>query len=157
MMSAAESAVPFHRISEVLEKQGMIVSVPVGTSMWPMLRNRKDHIVIRKTAAPLKRHDIPLYQRADGKLVLHRILDITPEGYVLCGDNQYQKEYRVKQEQILGVLTAFYRGDKYIECRSDKKYLLYVKLWCLSVTLRIPVFIIRNGIRRLKRGFHNEI
>ncbi len=152
-MSATEFTVPFHRISETLEKQGMIVSVPVGTSMWPMLRNRKDHIVIRKATAPLKRYDVPLYQRTNGKLVLHRILDITPEGYVLCGDNQFQKEYGVKQEQILGVLTAFYRGDKMIDCVSDKKYLRYVKVWCLSVKLRIPVFIMRKCIGRLKRGW----
>lgn len=50
--------------------------------------------------------------------------------YVLCGDNQYRKEYGVQPEQILAALTGFYRGNQYIDCEKNKKYKQYVKLWC---------------------------
>lgn len=52
------------------------------------------------------------------------------EAYVLCGDNQYRKEYGVQPEQILAALTGFYRGNQYIDCEKNKKYKQYVKLWC---------------------------
>ena len=46
----------------------------VGDSMEPMLRNRKDTIIIEPVHGRLKRYDLPLYRRPDGKYVLHRIL-----------------------------------------------------------------------------------
>lgn len=56
--------------------------------------------------------------------------NVTSGDYVLCGDNQYRKEYGVQPEQILAALTGFYRGNQYIDCEKNKKYKQYVKLWC---------------------------
>jgi hypothetical protein len=151
-MTVSKSMTSLSHIDEALERQGMIVTVPVGTSMWPMLRNRKDNIVIRKTKGPLKKYDVPLYRRANGQFVLHRILDVKPDGYVICGDNQYRMEHGVKESQILGVLTAFYRGDRFVDCNSNKKYLLYVKIWCFSVNMRIPILKLRQIVHRLRNS-----
>ena len=63
--------------------------------------------------------------------VLHRVMENSDHNsYVLCGDNQYRKEYGVQPEQILAALTGFYRGNQYIDCEKNKKYKQYVKLWC---------------------------
>lgn len=40
------------RIDELLLKDGEILEIPVGYSMWPMLKNRKDIIVIKKRNFP---------------------------------------------------------------------------------------------------------
>lgn len=79
----------------------------------------------------LLKHQVILYRRENGAYVLHRVMENSDHNsYVLCGDNQYRKEYGVQPEQILAALTGFYRGNQYIDCEKNKKYKQYVKLWC---------------------------
>ena len=63
---------------DIVQNEGRAVTVPVGISMWPMLKNRKNAIVIEKVTKPLKKYDIPMYIRHDGpdnsdRIILHRI------------------------------------------------------------------------------------
>lgn len=84
---------------------------------------------IRKKA--VEEASVILYRRENGAYVLHRVMENSDHNsYVLCGDNQYRKEYGVQPEQILAALTGFYRGNQYIDCEKNKKYKQYVKLWC---------------------------
>lgn len=122
------------KIEEILEKEGVFVSATVGASMYPMIRNRKDTIVISPSTERLKKYDIPLYKRGD-KYILHRIIDVLPESYVICGDNCIQREYDITDKEILGVLTEFYRGEKKINLQG-KGYLCYAKVWCALYPLR---------------------
>ena len=71
-------------IEEALESQGFYMSTTVGVSMFPLLRNRRDTILIRPVTEPLKKYDVPLYKRGNN-YVLHRIVKITQGGYVICG------------------------------------------------------------------------
>lgn len=50
-------------IEEALESQGFYMSTTVGVSMFPLLRNRRDTILIRPVTEPLKKYDVPLYKR----------------------------------------------------------------------------------------------
>lgn len=100
-----------------------------GTSMRPLIRAHKDIVVISRVQKPLKEGDVPLYKK-DGadKLILHRIIDIAPDGtYIIRGDNTYSKEY-IPQCDIIGVMTALYRGGKYIDCKTSKLYKVYIKV-----------------------------
>lgn len=100
-------------IEDVLEQQGVFISTTSGVSMYPMLRNRRDTIVIKPYCGRLKKYDVPLYRRGD-RYLLHRIIKVLPDGYVICGDNCVTKEYDITDNEILGVLTEFYRKDKKI-------------------------------------------
>ncbi len=116
-------------MEEALLDKGYLVIAPTGTSMLPLIRPNRDVTVLkRKTLSP-KKYDVVLYKRDNGDYILHRILKINPDNYVICGDNQYIKEYNVKEEQILGIMEGFYRDDKYIDT-SSSLYRLYVYLWC---------------------------
>ena len=87
--AAAQDAAPAGsqpRIEDVLRIEGVYVSTTVGVSMWPMLRNRRDTIVVRPAAGRLNRFDVALY-RAHGNYVLHRVVRVLPEGYIIIGDN----------------------------------------------------------------------
>ena len=42
-------------IEQVLETEGVFVSTTVGTSMYPMLRNRRDTIVVKKNSRAIKK------------------------------------------------------------------------------------------------------
>ena len=48
-------------IEEILSGQGFYVSTTVGMSMWPMLKNRRDRIVISPVGdRQLRPLDVPL-------------------------------------------------------------------------------------------------
>lgn len=121
------------KMKDVLMRDGIVVQTIVGKSMYPMLRNRKDVVVISRYKGKLKKYDIPLYQR-DDKYVLHRIVEVKPEYYVIVGDNCINKEY-VKEEQIIGVLTDFYRGERKVDM-NGWKYKIYVYVWCALFPVR---------------------
>lgn len=122
------------QIEDVLREEGVFVSTTVGFSMFPMLRNRKDTVVVMPYEGRLKKYDVPLYKRGSN-YILHRIVDVLPDSYVICGDNCMQKEYGITDEQILGVLTSFYRGSKKVNMNS-RGYKLYVRTWCALYPIR---------------------
>ena len=79
-------------MEQMLKEQGFLASTAVGISMNPMLRNRRDTILIAPVAGRLKKYDVPLYRRGDD-YVLHRIVQVLPDSYVICGDNCMEREY----------------------------------------------------------------
>ena len=50
-------------IAEVLNTEGVFISTTSGTSMYPMLRDRKDVIVVKKNEERLKKYDIDVAQQ----------------------------------------------------------------------------------------------
>ncbi len=138
------------RFEDVVARSGRLVYTCVGTSMLPMLRQRRDLLVIERLSGALKRYDVPLYKRDSGQYVLHRVLKVCPSGYVLCGDNQWRREYDVREDQIVGVLTAFIRGGREIPV-TDKRYRLYVHLWCGLFPVRAALVWCAAMPGRLKR------
>jgi hypothetical protein len=111
-------------IEQVLQETGVYIGPTVGTSMLPMLKNRRDTIVVKAKSERLKPLDVALYIRG-GKYILHRVLSVTDTGYIIRGDNCYCDEI-VPEETVIGVLTEFFRKKKHYLC-SDKKYLKYAK------------------------------
>ena len=128
------------KIEEVLEREGKYVGPTVGVSMLPMLKNRRDSIVVRPKTQRLQALDVALYRRGDA-YVLHRVIQPIDGGYLIRGDNTYSDE-RIPEKDVFGVLTEFFRKDKHILC-SDKKYLKYAKR-------RVKTYKIRRFFVRLK-------
>jgi len=112
-----------------LALHGRLVYTNVGDSMEPLIRQGRDLLVIEKPQERLKKYDVPLYRRDFGQYVLHRILKVRQEDYVICGDNRRNKEYGITDRHIIGVLTGIVRNGKEISV-SDWHYRLYVHLWC---------------------------
>lgn len=123
------NATSINTAEEQLKTNESAAFLTSGTSMRPLIRAHKDIVVISRVQKPLKEGDVPLYKK-DGadKLILHRIIDIAPDGtYIIRGDNTYSKEY-IPQCDIIGVMTALYRGGKYIDCKTSKLYKVYIKV-----------------------------
>ena len=107
------------RIEDILVQNGQYISTTAGVSMFPMLRNRRDTVVIKPVSGRLKKYDVPLYRRKnDGAYVLHRVIEVRADSYVTRGDNCFNKEYGIEDAQIIGVLTEFYRGNRHVMCDS---------------------------------------
>lgn len=130
-----------------IEKHGTLIYTNVGDSMMPLIKQGRDVLIIKKVNGRLKKYDVPLYQRDSGQYVLHRILKVRKDDYVICGDNRSFKEYGISDRHIIGVLTGVIRKGKEISVTS-KKYRLYVHLWCDFFPIR--AFILR-AVRFLKR------
>lgn len=123
-------------IEQYIKENGEFVAIPVGTSMYPMLRNRRDSVyLVRYDRQGLKKYDLPVYKRSNGQQVMHRCLGKDEQGYIMCGDNQWVLEHGVKEEQIIAVAKGFYRDEKYIPNES-KLYRLYYRLWSQSLFVR---------------------
>ena len=141
-------------IEDQLAEQGFHVSTTVGMSMYPMLRDRRDRIVVVPVGETnLKKFDLPLYKRPDGKYVLHRIIGVREDHYIIRGDNTYVKE-RVPKNWILGYVSEFYRKDRHV-LSSSRMYRLYAALWNFIYPIRwgyvMAQRLFHGLIRRLKR------
>ncbi len=140
-----------------LDKNGAIAFVPRGNSMWPIIKNHKQSVIIRKKepSERLKPFDVAFYLRENGAFVLHRIISVTERGYLACGDSQFDLEM-VSEEQVFGVLEGFYKGKRYVKA-TDAKYLKRVKKWYArkrSRKFRLKCFYLRNRIiNKIKRIF----
>ena len=134
------------KIEDVLEKEGVYVATICGISMYPMLRNRRDTVVIKPYTGRLKRFDVPLYKVGD-KYILHRIIKVLPDSYIIRGDNLQHKEYGITDEKILGVLTSFYRDEKEVDM-DGYAYKTYVYIWHYIFYLRTFVKKVYNRLRR---------
>ena len=138
-----------------IEKNGVIGFVPGGNSMWPTLKNHIQSVVVVKKTGRLKKYDVALYERAGGTYVLHRVMSVTDDGYIMCGDSQFTLE-KVNEDSVFGVMEGFYRGKKYIDCK-DGGYIKEVeKLYADEKRRkrRVKFFYLRLKIKnRLKRIF----
>ena len=88
---------------DILERDGRLVYTNVGTSMMPLLRERRDLMVIEKKGQErLHWLDVPLFKRDNGQYVLHRVMWVRKNDYVICGDNQWYLERGITDKHILG-------------------------------------------------------
>ena len=134
-------------MKEKLDAGGTVNFNPRGTSMLPMLHNDGDRVEIIKAREPLKKYDLPLYRRPDGSFVLHRVVrKPRPDGsYVMCGDNQWQLEYGISHEDIVGVVIAFERKGRHIQV-DNPLYRFYCIIWVGIMPLRHLVFGGKNKL-----------
>ncbi len=134
---------------EQLEQHGNLVFPNKGVSMMPLLRQDRDLMVIEKKGAErCKKYDAVLFKRGDS-YVMHRILEVREDGYMIAGDNCAVLEF-VRDDQILGVMTAVVRDGKTIPV-TDPAYLRYVHLWCDHFPLRASLIKARQKLGGWKR------
>ncbi len=138
------------KIEDVLDEQGVYVSTTSGVSMYPMLRDRRDTIVLSPCSGRLKKHDVPLYRRGD-EYVLHRIIKVLPDSYVIRGDNCVHSERGITDGDIVAVLTGFYRDDVYVDM-SAFSYRLYVQLCRVSYPIRFVYYGAKALAARILRA-----
>lgn len=131
---------------EELDKKGILVYTNKGNSMYPLIRQGKDVLIIKKVNSRLKKMDVPLYKRESGQYVLHRIIKVNENDYVIRGDNTYYNETGIRDDQILGVLSGVIREGKEISVNSFS-YKLYSYFWYYTYYLRKLIIKIKRCIR----------
>ena len=135
-------------LEEELREQGALVYPIMGKSMEPMLRQNRDLVHLRLPGGMLKRGDVALYRRPSGQYVLHRVVGEDARGYIFLGDNCVKKEYGIRPDAVLGVLTEFIRKGKTCSV-DDRWYRAYVRLWQLLFPLRRLALGFLRWLRRV--------
>ena len=141
-------------LEESLKQNGIYVTTTRGDSMNPMLVEGRDKVVIVPPKFPLKKYDVPVYRKL-GHYTMHRIVKVTKNGYIICGDNRAVLEKNVREEDIVGMLEGFYQGDKYID-RKDEEFLKYGIDAVKTLSKRRIMHFIKRAVRKIKRTIKNK-
>lgn len=135
-------------IKEVISKNKTASFTPYGNSMWPMLKSGKSEVLLKKPSFPLKKGDLPLYIRADGFLVLHRLIKFNGVTYTMRGDNTWSNETDISEENIIGVVTKFKHVKRWISV-TNPFYRLYFKLWLCIYPIRRFFYILFYKFKKI--------
>ncbi len=125
---------PGSSIEQTIDEKGSLLIIPYGHSMWPLLRSGIDPVYLKKPVI-LRKYDVILFRRNQAQLVLHRIVAVGKDSYLICGDAESGREW-IRPEQVKAVMGGFYRGKAYIGC-DHPLYRIYVQLWCAAYPLRV--------------------
>ena len=135
---------------QVIAEEGVLVYSNVGDSMYPLIKPR-DLLVIKKPELPMKRLDIPLYKHDNGQYVLHRIVGVRGDEYLICGDNRVDVERGITDRHIIGMLTDIIRDGESISVYSFKKR-VYAHLWSDFRPIKRVIFRIRREFKKRRQN-----
>ncbi|MBR6873966.1 MAG: S26 family signal peptidase [Ruminococcus sp.] len=136
------------KFEDYLKENGTLTYTNVGVSMMPLLKQGRDLFTLTaKTEKRCSRGDVVLYKRPPEKYVLHRIVEVRPDSYVILGDNCLVKEYGIADSDILGVMTSYVRRSRE-HTVNDLSYRLYS--WYV-LTFMAPRVFFKRQKHRLKR------
>jgi len=116
----------YNTIEDMLAGKGWYVTTISGVSMFPMLRNHKDQVLVKPLEGRLKPYDVAVY-RATEKYIVHRVLKVCEGYYIIRGDNCVNLEY-IPDRMVIGKVTGFWRRDRFIEV-TNKNYIRYAHFW----------------------------
>ena len=154
-MMNKKKLVDVHQYMPVLREilgTGKEVSLTItGNSMSPFLVHERGEILISPPDGNWKKGDMAFYQRTNGQYVMHRIIGEKEGRYICLGDNTITLEY-ISPEQMIGMVSAFKRGEKRIEV-CNRYYKLYCFIWVLVSPVRIFLFKGKNKLFRWIKRF----
>ena len=142
---------------EYLRKFHTLTYKNVGVSMLPLLKQGRDSFTVRevKPDESCKLWDVVLYKRGTDQYVLHRIIKVYDDSYDILGDNCIGIECGIPKADVLGVMTDFtHKGKQYKT--YDRRYQLYVWLWCRPYKLRIFLKKIRMRLQSVLRKMNRS-
>lgn len=133
---------------QYFKENDRLIYTNVGVSMLPLLRQGKDLFILeRKKSGRCNVGDVVLYRRRD-QYVLHRIIEVKPDDYVIIGDNCTEKEYGITDNNILAVMISFIRNGKSYSVNTFS-YRIYSFIWLKTITMRIFITKMLHVLKRL--------
>ncbi|MBQ5951449.1 MAG: hypothetical protein IJL66_04835 [Lachnospiraceae bacterium] len=131
---------------ELLSEQGEFTYRVVGQSMLPLLRRETDLFTAKKKGPErCRKYDVALYRSGD-QYILHRVIAVRENDYVIRGDHNGFNEYGITDADILAVMTGFTRKGK-VHSVDEPLYRLYSRIWVGS----FPVRMLYRKVRRAGR------
>ena len=138
------------RIEAELETYGVYASNTFGTSMRPLFKTHRDMVIVKRPDTELKKFDVALYVSPSGKYILHRVIGVKDDVYLIRGDNTYAIE-RVPKSSVIGVLFKFNRKGK-SHTTDERLYKIYSRFWHYIYPLRFVCKKVKNTLGRIYRA-----
>ena len=134
----------------LLEQTDNVPLVISGSSMSPFLAHHRDTVYLSKVRQPLRRGDMILYRRDNGRYILHRIYQTESETFTLVGDAQTVLEPNIRPDQVLALVTAVRRKGRHLE-QGSFWWEFFRHIWIRMVPLRPWILYLYSGAARLFR------
>ena len=115
-----------------------------GNSMMPLIRDEKDAVLLKK-ADNVQLYDVVLFKKGNGRIALHRIVEITNDTYTIIGDNQYRFDRNIRYDQLIAKAVEVQRGKRHIGEDSIRKFGAF---WYATYPIRN---FTRRGLGWIKR------
>jgi len=116
--------------------------------MMPLLHHVRDGVVIVPPDR-IRRGDIVLFDRQNGRYALHRVVGKGNSCFSMAGDNQYNIEKNLSFDQIIGVASEIERNGKRISC--DSMGIRLYSWWIIIVSW--PKSLMYKAYAWIKRAF----
>ena len=141
----------FSRVRQALSENGRAYVRVTGISMMPLLRHLKDGVIL-VPPKNIRRGDIVLFDRRNGRYALHRVIRKEKTGFTMAGDNQWHMEKDLPYDQVVGVASDIVRGDRAIPCN-----IFFLRVYSFVVTeLTFPRIYIWKAVGRLRKLWHHS-
>lgn len=138
-------------IKEIIQSGGAFELLVTGTSMTPTLKHKRSQVrLVSPEIRHIDNHEIVLFQRDDGNVILHRIVKVLPDNMLLInGDAQNWCE-SIRRNQVIAVVSAINRGGVWISC-DQLKYRCGIGVWCILRPVRGTIFRVMRIIGKVRK------
>ena len=138
------------RIEDELEEHGTYATNTSGVSMMPLFKTHRDVVVLEAPCRKIKKYDVVLYTDSLDRYILHRVIGIKKDIYVIRGDNTFRKEL-VPCERVIAYMISFNRKGKH-HTVDEAGYKLYSRLWHFIYPIRFLWHKFRAYCGKIKRA-----
>ena len=115
-----------------------------GTSMLPFLKDNKDSVLLSPVNEPVVKNDVVLFFYK-GRHVLHRVIKIEGEKYIMQGDGVFASSEFCHSKDIIGKVTQIQRPSGKIIPVTSFKWRMFSSLWVnLRFLRKYLLFIYRR-------------
>jgi hypothetical protein len=138
-------------VCELLRQGQKQVAIPVtGGSMVPFLHSG-DMAYLDLPNTPLKKGDIVLYTRENGRYILHRIKKINKDGsFIMVGDAQQELELLPRRDLIHARVTSARHCGK-LTHPGQPRWWFFQHIWLNVVPLRHFLMALSGKLKRKKK------
>lgn len=141
-------------VCQLLAQGKTRVPVPVtGSSMIPFLHSG-DTVYLDLPDTPLKKADIVLFTRPDGRYILHRIAAVHPDGsFSMLGDAQLDREW-VANAGFIHARVTLVRHKGVLLTPKSLRWRFFATVWLRVVPWRHRIM---SRIARLRKEKPAEV
>lgn len=149
-----DAATGLEYIKESLKSGATVPLTVTGSSMMPLLKPHRDIVWLERCGdGDIKKGAILLFERRNGKPVLHRVIKIRNNELTMNGDAQSQSE-KIDKKQVVACVKKIERNGKIIDI-GNKRLKAWDGLWRVTRPVRPILIKIKNY--KANRGNNDEV
>lgn len=135
-------------ITELFRNNKQAVITVTGNSMAPLFYHKKSRVtLVPVTADEIKKYDILLFRKRNGKYALHRAVNVKPNTVDFCGDAETEIEKGIKKENVIAKVSEFYRKKKIVSV-NNLFYKIYSVIWVALLNWRKTIMKLNKTLQK---------